>query len=200
MIASRVRASAAVAAISAFLLLVWAGNGMGVFLLAVAADDGGLDVPHLERAAGREQPFAKGRRVGRIVTVEQRLWIGDDYCRGDTEEIANALADIGVADAALGGHQPLVHDAGDARGQGGEALVGGVKGLEALLEVDGYSHHGRQQPDDQLVVNLRRVHAGVEKNEHAEQAIALTADRTGEAGAEAGGDGTLAQLRRRGDR
>ncbi len=131
------------------------------------------------------------------MTVEQRLRIGEDLFRRDAEKIPHALADIGVADVALGGHQPLVDDAGDARGQGGEALVGGVKGLESLVEIDGYSHHRRQQPDDHLVLSLRRVRAGIEKNEHAEQAIALAADGTGEAGAEAGGDGALAQLRRR---
>src|SRR5258708_5792632 len=138
------------------------GDGVGEFLLAVAGDDRRLDLPHLEPSACREETLAEIRRVSRIVAAEERGRICQDLFRCDAEELPHPLADIGVANVAIGRDAALIDDAGDARCERGEALVGEADRLSAPLELESDRRRSAQQVEGLTVALARFLRRTIE--------------------------------------
>jgi len=67
---------------------------------------------------------------------EERFRVGDDFLGRDAEQVARALADIGVANIPVGFHHALVDDPGNCRHQRGKPLIGGAECRLALRGTD----------------------------------------------------------------
>ena len=154
-----------------------AGDGMGIFLLAVGGDDRGFHVPHGQFARGLEQALAESRRVFRAVPIEQDLRVGQDFLRRHPEQVFGRLADVGVGHAAVGRDDALIDHAGNGAGQGGEAVVGRLEGRVAPLQLDREAGQLGQGADRALLVVVQVALVDEAERDQAERLVVTAVDR-----------------------
>jgi hypothetical protein len=79
--------------------------------LAVAGNDGSLDIPQRKLAGSLQEVFPEGGSILGREAIKQDFGIGDDFLWRKSEQIPRPLADVGVEDLSVRRDNPLIDDA-----------------------------------------------------------------------------------------